>query len=233
MTDQNLTPSSTDSRSTENSAASTDSTLTAHGTFTAQVACADNSALVNPALSNLASANPDLAKQVQATPAQEPQERKERLTLDSPVLKELFASNLEKIKRFRQGRQDMTEHLGIEFTKCEIGYMEATMPVDERTCRMCYPVNILNGGASIALAETMAGLGSLLLCRPHFHPCGIQVSANHLHMLSEGHTVTAIGRLQHFGSTLHVWEINILDERQRTISSIRITNMIVAEKAPS
>lgn len=149
--------------------------------------------------------------------------------LNSESTRLLFEHNLEAIKQFILDKEDMARHLGIEYTKVQPGYIEATMPVDQRTCRICHPKNILNGGASLALAENVAGLGSLLLCPPKIHPCGIQVSANHVRMITIGHTVTAVGCLVHFGSSLHIWEITVLDEQHRELSSIKVTNMLIAE----
>lgn len=150
--------------------------------------------------------------------------------LNSPEITALFEANMKFIKEQFPERPDMAKHLGIEFTKVQPGYLEATMPVDPRTSRFCMPVNILCGGASLALAENMAGFGSMVLCKPHHNPCGIQVSANHLRILPEGHTVRAVGKIVHFGSTIHIWDILILDEQDREISSIRITNMILTDK---
>lgn len=151
----------------------------------------------------------------------------ERLNSESTRL--LFEHNIEAIKQFAVDKEDMSHHLGIEFTKVQPGYIEATMPVDHRTCRICSPKNILNGGASLALAENVAGLGSLLLCPPKTNPCGIQVSANHVRMITTGHTVTAVGTLVHFGSSLHIWEITVLDEQLRELSNIKVTNMLIAD----
>ena len=58
-------------------------------------------------------------------------------------------------------KNSMGENLGIEFQSIQSGLVEATMPVDHRTCQ---PFGILNGGASLALAEIMAGHGSVPLC---------------------------------------------------------------------
>ena len=58
-------------------------------------------------------------------------------------------------------RGSMGEHLGIKFITMEEGKVVATMPVDHRTCQ---PFGLLNGGASLALAEMVAGHGSVPLC---------------------------------------------------------------------
>ena len=54
----------------------------------------------------------------------------------------------------------MGAHLGIQFLEMEEGYVKAQMPVDERTCQ---PFGILNGGASLALAEIVADM-AIPLC---------------------------------------------------------------------
>ena len=96
----------------------------------------------------------------------------------------------------------MGAHLGIKFQTVQEGYVKATMPVDARTCQ---PFGILNGGASLALAEIVAGHGSVPLCSPDQMPCGIQVSANHVRMVRTGSYVEATGRLIHRGRTSHMW----------------------------
>ena len=55
----------------------------------------------------------------------------------------------------------MVETLGIKMFRDETGVFRATMPVDSRTCQL---FGLLNGGASVALAENLAGYASLKLC---------------------------------------------------------------------
>ncbi len=68
-------------------------------------------------------------------------------------------------------------NLGIQYTYASEDRVEATMPVDERTRQ---PFGILHGGATLALAETVAGLGSMILCQPDEIVVGMQVSGNHM-----------------------------------------------------
>ena len=56
----------------------------------------------------------------------------------------------------------MAEHLGIRFMPSATDEVRAEMPVDHRTSQ---PFGMLNGGASLALAEIAAGHGSMSLCR--------------------------------------------------------------------
>ncbi len=121
-------------------------------------------------------------------------------------------------------KDTMVENLGIQFTAIGNGWVEATMPVDHRTSR---PGGLLHGGANLALAETVAGLGSMLLVEnDEFDIRGIQVSANHTGG-SSGGTVFARAEILHPGSQTHVWNIEIKDEAGKLISTVRVTNMIV------
>ena len=49
--------------------------------------------------------------------------------------------------------KNLIDTLGIQFQEIENGIVMATMPVDERTKQ---PLGLLHGGASVALAETVA-----------------------------------------------------------------------------
>lgn len=79
-------------------------------------------------------------------------------------------------------------NLGIQYTYASEDRVEATMPVDERTRQ---PFGILHGGATLALAETVAGLGSMILAKPDEMVVGMQVSGSHMSSAHEGDTVRA------------------------------------------
>lgn len=121
----------------------------------------------------------------------------------------------------------MGAHLGIKFQIIREGYVKATMPVNEHTCQ---PFGILNGGASLALAEMVAGHGSVPLCSPDQMPCGIQVSANHVSMVRTGSYVEATGHLIHRGRTSHIWNVDITDPTGKLVSTARIVNQIVRKR---
>jgi 1,4-dihydroxy-2-naphthoyl-CoA hydrolase len=60
----------------------------------------------------------------------------------------------------------LVSRLGIEFVEAGDDYVSARMPVDERTRQ---PAGVLHGGASIALAETLASWGSPFTVDPERH----------------------------------------------------------------
>lgn len=129
---------------------------------------------------------------------------------------------IEKLNQLNQGT--MMEQLQIEYLEIGDGFLKAKMPVDKRTFQ---PDGILHGGASLALAETVAGLGSALIVDlKSFNVRGAQVSANHVGTAKKG-WVVAEGRLIHRGKNTHIWNIDIKNELDKLVSICRITNFIV------
>jgi uncharacterized protein (TIGR00369 family) len=137
--------------------------------------------------------------------------------------------NVEKINQIIQQRPNMSTALGMEFISTpEDDTCMARMKVDERNRQ---PFGYLSGGASLALAENVAGVGSASLCEGC--TClGIEVSGSHMKAVAEGDTVTAFARLLHGGHKLHVWQVDIKDTQGQLISSVRVTNFIMHHSKP-
>lgn len=118
-------------------------------------------------------------------------------------------------------------NLGIQYTYASEDRVEATMPVDERTRQ---PFGILHGGATLALAETVAGLGSMILAQPDEMVVGMQVSGSHMSSAHEGDTVRAVGTIIHKGRSSHVWNVDVFTSTDKLVSSIRVVNSILKKK---
>ncbi len=122
---------------------------------------------------------------------------------------------------------NLSTALGMEFiSTAEDDTCMARMKVDERNRQ---PFGFLSGGASLALAENVAGVGSSALCE-NCRCVGIEVSGSHVKAVVEGDTVTAYARLLHQGTTLHVWNVDIKDSMGDLISNVRVTNYIINHK---
>lgn len=132
---------------------------------------------------------------------------------------------LEELNRGSVGT--MMETLGIRYVEASAGRVVATMPVDSHTRQQ---FGILNGGATVALAETLAGVGSMLICREGQRAVGVQVSANHISSARDGETVRGVATLVHGGRTSHVWNIDILTSADRLVSTVRVVNVILREE---
>lgn len=123
-------------------------------------------------------------------------------------------------------QQTMVDHLGIEFTAFGDDYLEASMPVDERTVQ---PARLLHGGASVALAETVGSVASQLCIEDMGEQMavGLEINANHLSPARSGKVIGRVSPLR-IGRRIHVWQIDIRDETGRKICVSRLTIAVVA-----
>ena len=131
------------------------------------------------------------------------------------------------------GGPDVTQRtligqLGIEFLEAGDDWLKGRMPVDERTHQ---PFGVLHGGASVALAETLASwagtcaVGAADIC------VGMEINANHVRPVSEG-WVYGVARPEALGRTTQVWSIRITDEKDRLVCISRMTLAVVPLQRP-
>ena len=125
------------------------------------------------------------------------------------------------------GTDHLPGTLGIEIIELNDERVVATMPVDDRTRQ---PFGILHGGASVALAETVASLGATgRIDRSAYVAVGQEINANHLRPKSDG-IVTATATPVHVGRSSQVWSVSIVDEAGRLICISRCTLAVVPRK---
>ena len=121
-------------------------------------------------------------------------------------------------------KSTLGESLGIEAIECTEGRFVASMPVDHRTYQV---VGLLHGGASVALAETIASLGGYYLVAPEgLIVVGQEINANHLRSVTQG-KVRGVGEIIFRGKRSQVWGISIFDEAERLICISRCTLAVI------
>lgn len=135
--------------------------------------------------------------------------------------------DVEDIKKEIEHKPNLSTALGMHFISTpDNDICMATMKVDERNRQ---PFGFLSGGASLALAENLAGVGSTALC-PGKICVGVSVSGNHVKAVEEGDTVTALAHLISKGRKLHVWDVDITNSAGELISTVHVTNYIITPK---
>jgi 1,4-dihydroxy-2-naphthoyl-CoA hydrolase len=121
----------------------------------------------------------------------------------------------------------MIDHLGIEMIEVGDDYLIARMPVDRRTVQPM--LNVLHGGASVTLAETLGSTGAALCVDPaKYNVVGLEINANHVRSVRDG-WVTGTARPIHRGRTTQLWEIRITDAADKLVCISRLT-LAVLEK---
>ena len=133
--------------------------------------------------------------------------------------------SVEKLRPFN--KQTMAEHLDIEWVAVGDNFIKATMPVDHRTLQ---PYGLLHGGASCVLAETLGSLASaMVIDHSKFYCVGLEINANHIRSVKEG-KVTGITTPIHLGFRTHVWDIRILDDKEKLVCISRLTVAVLPRK---
>ncbi|NLZ73314.1 MAG: Cof-type HAD-IIB family hydrolase [Bacteroidales bacterium] len=149
------------------------------------------------------------------------------VAIEKTILAEFHPENIPLDELNSRAQYALMGNLGIQYTYASRDRVEATMPVDYRTRQ---PFGILHGGATLALAETVAGLGSMLLCKPDEIVVGMQVSGNHISSAHEGDTVRAVGTVVHKGRSSHIWNIDVFTSTNKLVSSIRVVNSVMKKQ---
>lgn len=136
--------------------------------------------------------------------------------------------NKEKLGEWNKVNENsLMGNLGIEYLKIEEAYVLGRMPVDHRTKQ---PFGQLHGGATLALIETMAGVGSsYLIDLEKFEPRGISISANLIRSAEKGY-VYCHGNIINRGERSHLWKFEVKDEDEQLIAFAQFTVVIVAKK---
>ncbi len=125
----------------------------------------------------------------------------------------------------KMSKNTMGEHLDIEFIEKGNDYLIASMPVDRRTHQ---PYGILHGGASAVLAETLGSIASAMCISDlkKFAPVGIEINASHLRSVAKGKVFGKVSP-ERVGRSVHVWRIEITDERDKFVCVSRLTVSII------
>lgn len=149
------------------------------------------------------------------------------LAVEKLILAEVRAAEVPLDLLNERARHALMGNLGIQYTYASDERVEATMPVDYRTRQ---PFGILHGGATLALAETVAGLGSMIICEPDEIVVGMQVSGNHISSAHERDTVRAVATIVHKGRSSHVWNVDVFTSTNKLVSSIRVVNSVIKKR---
>ena len=124
----------------------------------------------------------------------------------------------------KPSRPNLADTLGIEVVEMTKERVVARMPVAPKVHQ---PFGLLHGGASVALAETVASIGGWMnVDREKEGVVGLEINANHLRGKRDG-VVTAVATPVHVGRKTHVWEIRISDEQDKLVCLSRCTLAVV------
>ncbi|WP_061962044.1 PaaI family thioesterase [Demequina flava] len=116
--------------------------------------------------------------------------------------------------------------LGITIDEEAAERVSGTMPVAGNT----QPYGLLHGGASAALAETLASIGAMHHAGADGIAVGVDLNITHHRPASAGH-VYGVAQPLHLGRTTATYAVGITDESGQTIATARLTCAIRPRRA--
>lgn len=124
-------------------------------------------------------------------------------------------------------RNTLMEALSIEYINVGQNFVEAKMPVNNKTHQ---PMGLLHGGANAALIESIGSIGSALCIDLKSQAVvGLEINANHLKGVSSGY-VFGKGTMIHCGKSTHLWQVDIKNESGDLVCTGRLTVMVINKK---
>ncbi|QCT75854.1 PaaI family thioesterase [Macrococcoides canis] len=115
-------------------------------------------------------------------------------------------------------------HLNMKFHSFDGQTIILTMPVQREVTQ---PFGYLHGGATVALCETAASLGSKLLISDGEIPLGLEINANHIRSVTSG-TVEVHASIVHKGQSTHIWQMEVV--QGETLISISRATIAIKKK---
>lgn len=116
---------------------------------------------------------------------------------------------------------ELADSMGMQLVEASPERTVATMPVIGNR----QPLGLLHGGASALIAETVGSVAASLSAGPDRFAVGIELNISHHRSATDG-TVTATATAVQLGKTLAVYEIEIVDDAGRRISTARLTCLL-------
>jgi 1,4-dihydroxy-2-naphthoyl-CoA hydrolase len=112
------------------------------------------------------------------------------------------------------------ETLGIRAVEVTADRVVLEMDIGPRVHQ---PMGLLHGGASAVLAESAASMGAFMNCEPDKEfAVGTDLNISHLRARRDG-VLKAIAQPIRKGRTIHVWNIDLVDESGELVAAARCT----------
>ncbi|MDT8346992.1 MAG: PaaI family thioesterase [Flavobacteriaceae bacterium] len=123
-------------------------------------------------------------------------------------------------------KNTLMQTLNITYTDCGEDYLTATIPV---TAAVHQPDGVLHGGASAALAESVASAATYVFMNSEKVSIrGVELSINHIKSMKEG-VLTAKAQLVHRGRTMQLWQIELRNDQHELISLAKLTTLSLSK----
>lgn len=130
--------------------------------------------------------------------------------------------NKDSLQDVMQG--NLAGFLGMKVIESSEKRFVVEMPVTEKTRQ---PYGLLHGGASVALAESVASMAANCHAEKSGKVAvGQEINANHIRAVRDG-VVHAVAEPLHIGKTSQVWDVKIYDQKNNLVCVSRCTLAVI------
>ena len=137
-----------------------------------------------------------------------------------PMTKTIWTSPVTLDEINNRAKNSLSDHLGIEFVDLGHNFLTARMTISSQ---LMQPMGIMHGGASAALAETVASAAANYCVDQSLKVCvGLELNINHIRPMKSGY-LDAIATPLHLGKTTQIWDIKIYNGEKKLVSISRLT----------
>lgn len=124
-------------------------------------------------------------------------------------------------------RGTIHDSLGIVITDVGDDFISAKMPVDERTFQ---PMQLLHGGASVVLAESLGSMAGMMTVDPDKLACvGQSITAHHVRPGLKGFVHGKATPIR-IGKTTQLWNIDIVDDSNKLVCTCRLQLAVIKKR---
>jgi 1,4-dihydroxy-2-naphthoyl-CoA hydrolase len=120
--------------------------------------------------------------------------------------------------------EQLAGHLGFKFNAITENSVSCQVTIAKIHAR---PGGIMSGGTTLAMIETLGSVAGMMTIDVKTQNIfGIEVNANHVSQVPIGETIIGTATADHLGRTTQIWQVRILNSKQKLVCVGRITLFI-------
>ncbi|WDI31677.1 PaaI family thioesterase [Hyphococcus flavus] len=128
---------------------------------------------------------------------------------------------------FNENNAPFAKMMGVKMTHVAKDRLEGELVVTKDHCTV---PDILHGGAIMAFADNMGGIGAFLNMQPGAMTTTIESKTNFLRGIPIGQTAKAITTPVNIGRTLQAWKTDIFREDGKLAAVVTQTQLVKVQK---
>lgn len=128
---------------------------------------------------------------------------------------------------FNENNAPFAKFMGVKMTLVAKDRIEAELLVEKHHCTI---PDVMHGGAIMAMADNMGGVGAFMNMKPGSTTTTIESKTNFLRAIPMGETAKAVTTPVNLGRTLQVWKTELFRGDGKLAAVVTQTQMIMQKR---